>query len=39
MIALERPEEARRLAASSGSCLVVSQAEWTRPIVADEPEE
>jgi hypothetical protein len=39
MIALERPEEARRLAASCGSCLVVNQAEWTRPIVADDPEE
>jgi lactate racemase len=39
MIALERPEEARRLAASCGSCLVVNQAEWTRPIVAEDAEE
>ena len=39
MIALGRPEEARRLAASCGSCLVVNQAEWTRPIVAEDAKE
>ncbi len=36
MIALERPQEARRLASSSGTCLFVSQAELTRASVADE---
>lgn len=36
MIPLDRPEEARRLVASSASCLVVSHAELTRPDVADE---
>ena len=36
MVALDRPEEARRLVASSGSCLFVSQAELTRASVADE---
>jgi len=38
MIALERPEEARRLVTSSGSCLVVSHAELIRSSVADESE-
>jgi hypothetical protein len=33
---LDRPEEARRLVASTGSCLVVSHAELTRCAVADE---
>jgi hypothetical protein len=37
MIALDRPEEARRLVAASGSCLLVSQAERVRAVVADEP--
>jgi nickel-dependent lactate racemase len=38
MIALERPEEVRRLAAASHSCLVVSQADLVRAGVADEPD-
>jgi nickel-dependent lactate racemase len=36
MVALERPAEARRLVASSGSCVVVSHAEMTRCQVAGE---
>jgi lactate racemase len=36
MIPLDRPEEARRLAASSGSCLVVSQADVGHSAVVDE---
>lgn len=36
MIPLDRPEEARRLIASAGSCLVVSQADLTRADVAEE---
>jgi len=36
MIALDRPEEARRLVASTGSCMLVSRAELTRPRVAGE---
>jgi hypothetical protein len=36
MIALDRPEEARRLAAVSGSCLVVSQADLAHAHVAGE---
>ncbi|MHC5540659.1 lactate racemase domain-containing protein, partial [Singulisphaera rosea] len=36
MIPLDRAEEARRLVASSASCLVVSHAELTRPDLADE---
>jgi hypothetical protein len=38
MIALGRPEEARKLIAASGSCLLVSQAERTRVEVADDEE-
>ena len=37
MIALDHPEEARRLVAASASCLLVSQAERVRAVVADEP--
>jgi hypothetical protein len=37
MIALDRPEEAGRLVAASGSCLLVSQAERVRAVAADEP--
>jgi hypothetical protein len=36
MIPLDRAEEARRLAATSRSCLVVSHADLTRGVVADE---
>ncbi len=36
MIALDRPEEAKRLAAVSGSCLIVSQADQVNVIVEDE---
>ncbi len=36
MIALDRPEEGRRVVASAATCLVVSQAERTRADVADE---
>jgi lactate racemase len=36
MIALDRPEEGRRVVASAASCLVVSQAERTLADVADE---
>lgn len=36
MIPLGRPEEARRLAAASASCLLLSQADLTRAEVADE---
>ncbi len=36
MIPLDRPEEARRLANVSGSCLLVSHADLARAIVADE---
>ncbi len=36
IIPLDRPEEARRLAALTGSCLVVSQADEARAVVADE---
>jgi hypothetical protein len=36
IIALDRPEDARRLAALSGSCLVVSQADHVRARVAGE---
>ncbi|HEX8201150.1 MAG TPA: hypothetical protein VF590_11735, partial [Isosphaeraceae bacterium] len=38
MIPLGGPEEARRLAAASASCLLLSQAELTRAEVADEVE-
>jgi len=38
MIALDRPEEARRLAALCNSCLVVSQADRAWGSVADEPD-
>jgi hypothetical protein len=37
MIALDRPEEARRLVAASDSCLLVSQAERVRAVASDEP--
>jgi nickel-dependent lactate racemase len=33
MIAIEHPEQARRIVAQSGSCLFVSQAELTRAVV------
>jgi hypothetical protein len=36
MVALDRPEEARRLVAVSGSCLVVSHADLARAVVVDE---
>ncbi len=36
MIPLDRPEEARRLVAVSGSCLLVSQADLARAVVADD---
>jgi lactate racemase len=36
MIPLDRPEDARRLAATSGSCLVVSHADLARASVAGE---
>ncbi len=35
LIALENPEQARRLVAKGGSCTIVSQAELTRAIVLD----
>jgi nickel-dependent lactate racemase len=38
MVALGRPEEARRLASASPSCLFVSQAEWTRAEAAEDDE-
>ena len=36
MIALDRPEEAQRLVAVSGSCLFVSHADLVRAVVVDE---
>ena len=36
MIALERPEEGRRLVAASHSCTVVNRAELTRASVLDD---
>lgn len=38
IIALERPEEARRLVAAARSCIVLSQAERTRAAAADDDE-
>ncbi len=38
MISLDHPEEARRLVATSPSCLFVSQADRVRAEVAGEPE-
>lgn len=36
MIALDRPEEAKRLAAIAGSCVIVSQADQVKVVVEDE---
>jgi hypothetical protein len=36
LIAVERPEEARKLASASPTCILISQADRTRAIVADE---
>jgi nickel-dependent lactate racemase len=38
MVAIEHPEQARRIVSQSGSCLLVSQAELTRAVVrSDQP--
>jgi lactate racemase len=38
IVAIERPEQARRLVAQSGSCLFVNQAELTRAVVRSDEE-
>ncbi len=37
IVPIDRPEEARKLAAAAASCTLLGQAERTRAIVADEP--
>lgn len=37
MVALDRAEDARRLVARSGSCLVIGRAEWTRATAQEVP--
>ena len=36
MVPIDRPEEARKLAARAPSCILLSQADRTRAVVADE---
>jgi hypothetical protein len=38
VVAIERPEQARRIVAHSGSCLFVNQAELTRAVVRSDEE-